>query len=386
VRIAIVTDTFTPQINGVTTVVRRIADAVREAGHTVALAAPRYPERHARGSTELRLPSLPFPPYPALRLTLPAYPRLARFLDRARPELVHVPVEGPLGLLGRRYALRRRLPLVTAYHTNFPQYMIDYGVPRLARTTWRWLLWFHRPSCLTYTPGTEALESLQSRGLAQARQWGCGVDTRVFHPRRRSVEWRRSLQVADDTAVVLHVGRLAPEKNLETLIEAWRALRDRLGPRIAFVIAGDGPQASRLSSELPWVHRMGFLDRDTLARVYASADICMLPSKTETCGLVALEAMASGLAVVAADAGGFRDSIRSQATGLLASPDDPRSYTEAVENLVEHPGRRSAMATAARQAAEARDVATENRALLEDLMNLAGDQRESTRAGACTAA
>jgi glycosyltransferase involved in cell wall biosynthesis len=185
---------------------------------------------------------------------------------------------------------------------------------------------------------------------------------------------------------VLHVGRLAPEKNLETLIETWRALRDRLGPRIACVIAGDGPQASRLSRELPWVHRLGFLDRATLARVYASAEICMLPSKTETCGLVALEAMASGLTVVAAEAGGFRDSIRSGTTGVLVPPDEARSYTDAVTNLVEDPSRRSAIATAARRAAEARDVTTENRALLEDLMHMAGEQRRSTRAGACTAA
>jgi glycosyltransferase involved in cell wall biosynthesis len=311
---------------------------------------------------------------------------LARFLDRVRPELVHVPVEGPLGLLGRRYALRRRLPLVTAYHTNFPQYMIDYGVPRLAETTWRWLVRFHRPACLTYTPGTEALEALRARGLAQARQWGCGVDGRTFHPRHRSPEWRRDLHIADDVAVVLHVGRLAAEKNLETLSEAWRLLRHRLGRRVAFVIAGDGPQASRLSRELPWAHRMGFLGRETLARVYASADICMLPSRTETCGLVALEAMASGLAVVAADAGGFRDSIQSDTSGLLVPPGDPAGFAKAVERLVEDPPRRRELAAAARREAEARDVSLENAMLLHDLLGAVGGDHPQARMRTCTAA
>jgi glycosyltransferase involved in cell wall biosynthesis len=372
VRIALVSDTYTPQVNGVTTVVVRIATVLREFGHHVAVVAPRYPGHVSTDPAELRIPSAAFPPYPAIRLSLPQFGAVARFLDAFKPDVVHVATEGPLGLTGRRYAVRRGIPLITSYHTNFPQYARHYGAGIIEPLVWKWLRWFHRPAVLTQTPGEAVAHELERRGIGRPVVWGRGVDTAHFHPGRRSAGWRRWLAGGDDTAIVLHVGRLAPEKNIDVLADAWIAARQHVGQRATFVLAGDGPEARRLLAQLPWVRQLGFLDRETLAEVYASADICVLPSKTETCGLVALEAMASGLAVVAADAGGFRESITHGQTGRLVVPDDGTGFAAEILSLVISPPRRAALATAARTAAVARDVAPENLELLRQYARAAG--------------
>jgi phosphatidylinositol alpha 1,6-mannosyltransferase len=369
VKIALLSDTYTPQVNGVTTVLTRIVQVLRDQGHEAAVVAPRYPG-HDPGDggspeAELRIASAPFPPYPAIRLSLPQFGTVARFLDAFSPDLVHVVTEGPIGLTGRRYAVRRAVPLVTSYHTNFPQYARHYGAGALEPVVWRWLRWFHGPACLTQTPGEAVRDELVRRGVGQPVVWGRGVDTTHFHPERRSAHWRRWLAGGDDTTIVLHVGRLAPEKNLDVLVDAWTEAKRALGQRASFVLAGEGPEARRLVAAMPWVRHLGFLGRSRLADLYASADICVLPSHTETCGLVALEAMASGLAVVAADAGGFPESITADRTGLLVPAHDAWRFAADIVALVANPGMRATMGVAARAAASARDVIPENLALLD---------------------
>jgi glycosyltransferase involved in cell wall biosynthesis len=383
----LVSDTYTPQVNGVTTVVARIAQAIRGFGHEVVVVAPRYPGNSAAAVSpdELRIPSAPFPPYPAIRLSLPQFKVVARFLDAFKPDVVHVATEGPLGLTGRRYAIRRRVPLVTSYHTNFPQYARHYGAGLAEPLVWKWLRWFHRPAVLTQTPGEAVRDELERRGIGRPVVWGRGVDTTHFNPDRRSAGWRRWLAGADDTAVVLHVGRLAPEKNIDVLAAAWTAAHERVGQHATFVLAGEGPETRRLLTRLPWVRQLGFLDRSKLADVYASADICVLPSRTETCGLVALEAMASGLAVVAADAGGFRESIAHGRNGVLVAPDDATGFAAEILSLVIAPQRRAELGAAARAAAIARDVAPENFALLRQYAAAAGLSIDGGGAASCAA-
>jgi glycosyltransferase involved in cell wall biosynthesis len=351
-------------VNGVTTVVHRIARVLAGAGLPSAIVAPAYPAATAQPG-ELRIPSLAFPPYPAIRLSLPAARRVARFLAAFDPEVVHVATEGPLGLIGRAYALRRRLPLVTSFHTDFPGYCRHYGAAALESTAWRWLTWFHRPAWLTHTPGESIARQLVDRGLRQVVVWGRGVDVRHFRPDRDGTPWRWRLGVAPDAALVLHVGRLAPEKNLETLCRAWSLARAALGRRATFVVAGDGPVGPALEARMPWVRRVGFVARDSLADLYAAADVCVLPSATETCGLVALEAMASGVPVIAADAGGLRESVRSGANGLLAPPTDARAFAAHIVELVMEQDRRRTLAGGARQFALTRDAALEDQVLLD---------------------
>lgn len=365
-RIALLSDTYTPQVNGVTTVVARIARVLREFGHEAVVVAPRYPghDPSPPGDAELRIPSAPFPPYPAIRLSLPQFRTVARYLDAFRPDVVHVATEGTIGLTGRRYAVRNAVPLVTSFHTNFPQYARHYGAGLIEPLVWRWLRWFHGPARITQTPGEAVCRTLVERGIGRPVVWGRGVDTAHFHPSRRHPAWRRWLAGGDDTAIVLHVGRLAPEKNLDVLAESWTLAHRDLGQRATFVLAGEGPGTRDLIGRMPWVRHLGFLDRDRLSVLYASADICVLPSDTETCGLVALEAMASGLAVVAADAGGFKESI-TDATGLLAAPHDAAGFAASIVALVKNHQWRRELGAAARDAATRRDVVPENLSLLD---------------------
>jgi len=373
VRIALITDTYTPQVNGVTTIVRRIVEVLARARQHAVVVAPRYPDEPVVATdSELRVPSLPFPPYRALRLSWPQPGRIARFLDAFAPDLVHVVTEGPLGLVGRRYALRRGVPLVTSFHTDFPQHSRYYGLGRLEPLIWQWLVWFHRPAQLVHTPGEAVRAELARRGVARVRVWGNGVDTAVFDHRRRDAAFRERLGVPYGAALVLHVGRLAAEKNLEVLVAAWTIAHEQLGEAAAFVFAGDGPIARRCAAAMPWALHLGFLEVPLLAALYASADLCVLPSRTETCGLVALEAMASGLPVVAADAGGFRESVADARTGFLIPPDDVRGFASAIARLVLDPDLRRRMSEDARLAAVARSADDENERLLDEYTVAAG--------------
>ncbi len=379
-RIALVTDTYTPQVNGVTTIVRRVVEMLGRARQHAVVVAPEYPEgQPGAAAGELRVSSVAFPPYPALRLSLPQPRRVAHFLDAFHPDLVHVMTEGPLGVVGRRYALRRGTPLVTSYHTDFPQHSRYYGLARLEPLIWRWLVWFHRPAQFVHTPGEAVRAELARRGLAHVRVWGRCVDTAMFDHRKRDAAFRHRLGVPYGAALVLHVGRMAAEKNLETLIAAWTIAHEQLGSSAAFVFAGDGPLARRCAAAMPWAIQLGFLEVPDLATLYASADLCVLPSRTETCGLVAPEAMASGLPVIAADAGGFRESVTDGVTGFRVAPDDIRGFASAIARLVLDPALRRRMSEDARLAAVMRSADDENERLLDEYAVAIGRQLQEDR-------
>jgi glycosyltransferase involved in cell wall biosynthesis len=224
---------------------------------------------------------------------------------------------------------------------------------------------------MTHTPGDAIRETLLARGVPHAVVWGRGVDSGSFHPGNRHVGLRRWLSGADDRVIVLHVGRLAPEKNIRILARAFGLARECLGPRAAFVVAGEGPLRRWLEGQVPFARFLGFLEPDSLAAVYASADLCVLPSFTETCGLVALEAMASGLPVIAARAGGFRESVRDGENGVLAPPDDATAFAAATIALFADADRRREMGAAGRRTAVSRSATDENAVLLEHYAALA---------------
>jgi glycosyltransferase involved in cell wall biosynthesis len=373
VHIALVTDTYRPQVNGVTTIIRRIVELLSRSRQYAVVVAPAYPdEPRGTGEAELRVPSVPFPSYPALRLSMPQPRRVAHYLDAFQPDLVHVMTEGPVGLVGRNYALRRGIPLVTSFHTDFPQHSRYYGLGRLEPLIWRWLVWFHRPARFVHTPGEAVRAELARRGLADVRVWGCGVDTTMFDHRKRDTALRHRLGVPYGGVLVLHVGRMAPEKNLDVLIAAWTLAHEQLGGAATFVFAGDGPRARHCAAAMPWAIHLGFLEIPVLATLYASADLCVLPSRTETCGLVAPEAMASGVPVIAADAGGFRESVTDGVTGFLVPPDDARGFASAIARLVLDTALRHRMSEEARLAAVLRDAEDENDRLLDEYGVAAG--------------
>ncbi|HTS90319.1 MAG TPA: glycosyltransferase family 1 protein [Gemmatimonadales bacterium] len=357
-RILYCTDTFLPEVNGVTTVLETMRSGLRSRGHQVSVAAPRY-DRPAPDESEVRrLAALPCPGYPQVRLSWPWGRSLQGEFDRFAPDLVHVVTEGPLGVFGRSYALRRRLPMVSSFHTDFPRYAERYLGRFAVGPTRRWLRWFHQAARLTQTPSEATRQELLSLGIAHATVWGRGVDTSWFRPARRSESRRAALGAAGRT-LVLHVGRLAVEKGVDTLVAAFRRAHEVLGDEALFCVAGDGPRAAPVRGALPFAVHRGFLDRGTLADLYADADLFVFPSPTETCGLVALEALASGVPVIGAAAGGIPESLRQGLTGFLVPPGDAGGFAEGIVQLVRDGSQRAAMHEAARAFAVGRDWSRE---------------------------
>jgi phosphatidylinositol alpha 1,6-mannosyltransferase len=366
-RVLYCADTYPPQVNGVSVVTALSVEGLRRRGWAVRVIAPRYPEAITdvfRGAEheglrddDLRIPSIAMPGYPDIRLAAPTPFRIARAFDAFRPDIVHSATEFMIGRLGQREALRRGAIAVSSYHTDFSRYTEAYGVPRLRGTVQRYLARFHQRSARVYTPGLLAEAELNQLGVAAVEVWGRGVDTTLFAPGHRDPEVLRAMGVPADAFTILHVGRLAAEKGVERILAAFALLRARLGGahRAHLVIAGDGPARPGLQTLAGAdVTFVGNLDRRrALPALYASADAFAFSSHTETLGLVILEAMASGLPVVAAPAGGVADHLRDGENGLAYPPGDVESMAEALATLVRDRALGAALAAGARRTAEA---------------------------------
>lgn len=366
-RVLYCADTYPPQVNGVSVVTALSVEGLRRRGWEVRVIAPRYPdtitdvfrgaEHEGLRDDDLRIPSLPMPGYADIRLAAPMALRVRRAVDTFRPDLVHSATEFMLGWLGQREARRQGIPSVSSYHTDFSRYTEAYGVPRLRGTVQAYLARFHRRSARVYTPGLLAERELQQLGVAAVEVWGRGVDTALFAPQHRDRRVLRDLGVPDDAFAVLHVGRLAAEKGVERILAAFALARARLGGRrrVHLVIAGDGPARPGLQALAGAdVTFVGNLDRRrALPALYASADAFAFASHTETLGLVILEAMASGLPVVAAPAGGVADHLRHGTNGLAYPPGDVETMAEALVALARDHELVTALAEGARRTAEA---------------------------------
>jgi phosphatidylinositol alpha 1,6-mannosyltransferase len=363
-RVTLVTDTFRPEVNGVTTVLATMSDGLLARGHQVQVIAPGYGVADASDAHVHRVPSVPCPAYAAVRLSWPLGRGIGRLISRFNPDLVHVATEGPLGAVARARALGSGLPLVTSFHTDFPRYAARYLGSWAVAPTRRYLRWFHGPAAATQTPSENACSDLRALGVARAVVWGRAVDCRLFHPARRSVHRRRALGAAERT-LLLHVGRLAREKDMETLIAAFTRIHGAAGDEVAFCVAGEGPEEARVRAALPFASHLGFIGRDRLADLYADADLFLFTSSTETCGLVVLEAMASGLPVLAAAAGGVRDNVCEDITGRLLPTGQPDAFAAAAVELVRDAETRRCMGQAARAFAVARDWEREIDTLVE---------------------
>jgi phosphatidylinositol alpha 1,6-mannosyltransferase len=333
-RVLYCTDSYVPQVNGVSIVTALSAGGLVRRGWECAVVGPRYPAAaHAAwngggdGGTldpTLSLPSVPVPGYPEIRLAVRGSGAVRRLIQRWRPDLIHCETEFTLGRMGQRGAAAAGLPLVSSYHTDFGRYAEAYGAPWLRRGVTRYLHRFHRRSARVYTPSTVTRGELLSLDLADVEVWGRGVDTGTFRPDRRTPELRRALGM-DSRFTFLHVGRLAAEKRVDLVLEAFRRASEVV-PRgvMQLIIAGTGPcEAALRAAAPPDVTFLGFLDRRTrLPELYANADAFAFASVTETLGLVVLEAMASGLPVLAAPEGGVRDHLRDCVNGLTYAAGD----------------------------------------------------------------
>ena len=351
-RIAVVTETWPPEINGVAITLSRLVRGLCQRNHEIQLIRPRQ-GKHEQASTggevnELLLRGLPIPHYPQLKMGLPSKRALLRAWTLKRPDLVHIATEGPLGWSALQAARRLRLPVTSDFRTNFHSYSKHYGMAWLSKPIMAYLRKFHNHTACTMVPTQLLQAELNKQGFANLRVVARGVDTSVFNPAQRSSTWRAQWQADNDTLVLLSAGRLAAEKNLELVIQTYQAVQ-QTGAKVRLVVAGDGPYLEEFKSRCPDAVFLGMCSHETLASVYASADIFLFPSLTETFGNVTLEALASGTPVLAFDCAAASELVHSGHNGWLVPVDRKARYIATALEMVRHPARVMAMREATRQ-------------------------------------
>lgn len=288
-KVMIVTDAWHPQVNGVVRTLTTTRRELEAMGHEVDILSP------------LEFATLPCPTYPDIRLSILPGRTVARRIREFAPHALHIATEGPLGLAARRFAVRQRMPFTTAYHTRFPEYVAArFGLPLAA--TYRFLRWFHAPSAAVMAPTPKVKSDLEAWGFKNVVLWSRGVDLEVFRPQKAE-------RLKSEPPIFLYVGRVAVEKNIEAFLEL-----DLPGSKW---VVGDGPALAGLRAKFPEVNYLGVLEQQELAEVYASADVFVFPSKTDTFGLVLLEAMACGLPVAAYPVTGPIDVLGDSNAGVM---------------------------------------------------------------------
>jgi glycosyltransferase involved in cell wall biosynthesis len=346
-RVAIFTDTFLPQVNGVARTIGRLAWELKKRAIAYLVLAPESGPSGEHDHNVHLSPGLAFPFYPECKIAVPGYSDISARLDKFAPDVVHLVTEFSMGLYGLKYALSRGLPLVSSYHTNIPQYLSYYGFSFLSEAAWKYMRWFHNKCAINYCPSRDTMDLLVKNGILNLAIWDRGVDTSHFSPLKREQSFKSRLGAGSRT-VLLYVGRLAAEKDLDVLMSAFRTVRLH-NKDVHLVITGSGPLEASLRSEAAGdVTFTGYLEGEELAATYASSDIFLFPSTTETFGNVILEAMASGLPVVGAYSGGVKDNLIDHYNGLACRPRSAEDMAGAVHKLLADEPLRKSLSVQAR--------------------------------------
>lgn len=362
-RIAVVTETYPPEVNGVARTIATMIERLARRGHAVQLVRPRQEIDRARvtdapgaaaGVETVLRAGMRLPRYPGLRLGLPAKRALVRLWRERRPDVVQVVTEGPLGASAVAAAERLSIPVVSEFHTNFHSYSCYYGFGLLSGAVAGYLKRLHRRAAVTLVPTEEMRAQLEAAGYGRLSIVGRGIDAASFGAHHRSEALRRSWRAGPTDLVALYVGRVAPEKNLDLFVDAVDAMR-AVAPSTRAVVVGDGPAAARLRERNLDYHFAGVRRGTDLAAHYASADVFLFPSLTETFGNVTTEALASGLAVVAYDYAAARQYVRHGESGLLARVNEPGHFVDLVCEVSADGRLRERLRTGALRAAAALD-------------------------------
>jgi glycosyltransferase involved in cell wall biosynthesis len=349
-RIAMVTETYPPEVNGVAMTLMRLVDGLQVRNHQIQLIRPRQgagdqPQPTATLSEHLQR-GIALPRYEGLKMGLPAKSALTRLWTINRPDVVQIATEGPLGWSALAAANKLRLPVASDFHTNFHSYSNHYGFGLLRRAVIAYLRKFHNKAAVTLVPSAGIRRELLSHGYENIEIIGRGVDTQLFHPGRRDAALRARWGVDEHAPVALYVGRLAAEKNLPQVFGAYDAMRATC-PAIRLVLVGDGPERAVWQAKRPDAIFCGTQIGETLAAHYASSDVFLFPSLTETWGNVTIEAMASGLAVVAYDCAAAEEVIRHGENGLKAAPGDDAAFLRLAAGLAPDSARQRMLGRAA---------------------------------------
>jgi len=339
-RIAVVTETYPPDVNGVAHTISKIVEGLRARGHTLMLVRPKHRMEGLplmeNGFQEVLVRGAPIPMYKQLRMGLPAQGALQKLWLKQRPDLVHIATEGPLGWSAARAARKLKIPTSSDFRTNFHAYSQFYGFGWLKGAIVSYMRKFHNSTHCTMVPTQGLMAELSKIGFEKLMVVPRGVDTEHFSPAHRSQALRDSWGVTADTQVLLSVGRLAVEKNLETVLRCYESLRAQELP-VKLVVVGDGPLRDALEKMCPEAIFSGQKRGHELAEYYASSDMFIFPSLTETFGNVTIEAMASGLAVIAYDHAAAGQLIQHKKNGMLIEPHFEEGLSLAAAEVINNP-------------------------------------------------
>ncbi len=353
-KIAFFTETFLPKVDGIVTRLTKTIEYLIKNGDEVIVFCPEgCPENH-KGSKVVGVAAMPLPLYPELKLGLPG-PAVSDALDDFKPDLIHVVNPAVLGLGGIWLAKTNNIPLIASYHTHLPKYLEHYGMGMLEPLLWELLKAAHNQALLNLCTSTAMVNELEKKGIRRTALWQRGVDTDNFKPEFRNLEMRKRLlgENEDKGSLLIYVGRLSAEKQIERIKPVLEAI-----PDACLALVGDGPYRNQLEKifENTKTNFVGYLGGDELASAYASGDIFLFPSSTETLGLVLLEAMAAGCPVIGANKGGIPDIINDGINGCLYNPDDndngQESLINATKTILFNNDKKEKMRLAAREEAE----------------------------------
>lgn len=348
-RIALFTETFLPKVDGIVTRLSHTVDHLQRMGDQVLVISPDGGLKEYKGAKIYGVPGFPLPLYPELKLALPR-PSIGNVLDSFQPDIVHIVNPAVLGLAGLYYSKSLRMPLIASYHTHLPKYLEHYGLGMLEGVMWELLKAAHNQAQLNLCTSTAMQDELTGHGIERVDVWQRGVDTELFQPHLASAEMRSRLsQGHPESPLLLYVGRLSAEKEIDRIKPILEAIP---GARLALV--GDGPYRQELEKHFAGTptHFVGYLTGVDLATAFASADAFIFPSRTETLGLVLLEAMAAGCPVVAANSGGIPDIVTDGVNGYLFDPKDEQGAIAATQRLLAQSSERETLRENARREAE----------------------------------
>lgn len=354
-RIALITETYPPEVNGVAMTNQRLVRGLIALGHQILLIKPQRSGTADITSPDLQVHDvfgLPIPTYPDLKVGLPKPIQLEHAFEVFHPNVVHIATEGPLGFSGLLAARKLGIPTTSTFHTNFQDYCADYGAAFAGQLMLRYLRWFHNLCASTTVPDEHLITRLENAGLKRLKKLGRGADTELFTSRRRSDALRASWGASTNSAVALYVGRVAAEKNIPLVLQAWEKARKKQ-PDLRMVVVGDGPIRAKLESQWPEVHFAGMRFDEDLAAHYASADLFLFASESETFGNVVVEALASSLVVLTYNYAAGRQFIRHRDNGFVVGKGDTAAFHSQLDTILQHRGDWPRIRQAARDTAEA---------------------------------
>jgi glycosyltransferase involved in cell wall biosynthesis len=354
-RVAVVTETYPPEVNGVAMTISRMVAGLQQRQHQIQLIRPRQHSQDyaasSAGFEEVLQRGVAIPNYDSLKMGLPAKQALLRLWALQRPDLVHIVTEGPLGWSALSAAIKLKIPCSSDFHTNFHSYSKHYGIGWLKKPIVAYLRKFHNKASCTLVPTSAMREDLEQHGYLNLRVVARGVDTRLFNPGKRSNELRKQWGIKPQQPVALYVGRLAPEKNLPLVLDTYAAMK-AVRSDVRLVLVGDGPERAALQAAHADCVFAGMRTGDDLAAHYASGDVFLFPSTTETFGNVTVEAMASGLAVIAYNYAAAAEHIKHGRNGLVADFDNAREFAALAASLIDDSQRIASFGRCARETAE----------------------------------